>query len=172
MNYLKSLFIRIILCFVPISLFSFVLTPITIYGSYILLFSFFDVVVKGKILFVNGFPFEIVEACVATTAYFLLWLLCFLTKDIKLKIRLKLLLYGFLLILGMNLIRIALLVFIAMKYGFAWFTLVHLAFWNFVTGIYVALVWIFLVMKFKIYGVPVYDDLRTLYKMVFKDKYH
>ncbi len=165
MHYLKSLLIRLILCFIPISLFSFFLTPITVYGSYILLVSFLDIVMKENFLIVNGFPFEIVEACVATTAYYLLWLLCFLTKDIKLKIRLKLLLYGFLLILGMNLFRVALLVFIAMKYGFAWFTLVHLAFWNFVTGIYVALVWIFLVMKFRVYSVPVCDDLRTLYKM-------
>lgn len=170
MNYLRNLLIRMALCFVPISWFAFVLTPITIYGSYILLVSFFDVAVKGKILLVNGFPFDIVEACVATTAYYLLWLLCFLTKDIKLKIRFKLLFYGFLLIFGMNLIRISLLVFIAMKYGFAWFTLVHLAFWNFVTGIYVALVWIFLVMKFRVYGIPVYDDLRTLYKTAFSKK--
>jgi len=89
MHYLKSLLIRLILCFIPISLFSFFLTPITVYGSYILLVSFLDIVMKENFLIVNGFPFEIVEACVATTAYYLLWLLCFLTKDIKLKIRLK-----------------------------------------------------------------------------------
>lgn len=173
MHYLKSLFIRLLLCFLPLSWFSFLLTPLTVYGSYIFLFPFLDVVVNGRILTVNGFPFEIVEACVATTAYYLLWLLCFLTKEIEVKTRFKIIIYGFLLIFGMNIFRIFLLVFIAMNYGFDWFSLVHLTFWNFVSGIYVALVWVFLVRKYKVYSIPIYDDMKNIYKMaLLKKKIH
>lgn len=164
MKYLTSLVIRLLLLFIPISLFSLVLTPITVYGSYFILLPFFDVVINNNTLIVNGFPFVIVEACVAAAAYFLLWVLCLLTKDIKLKNRIKLIFYGFLLILGMNLFRIALLITIALKYGFEWFTMVHLLFWYFVLGVYTALVWIFLVHKLKIYSIPIYDDLKFLYK--------
>ena len=170
MEYLKGLFVRLALCFVPVSLFSFFLTPITVYASYLLINIFFDTVVKGNVIVVNGFPFEIVEACVATLAYFFLWLLCMLTKDVETKTRLKIIGFGFILIFGMNIIRIFLLVFIALKYSFNWFSLVHLAFWNFVSGVYVALVWIFLVRKYKIKNIPVYDDLKTVYNMIFSRK--
>lgn len=170
MRYLKSLFIRVVLCFIPVSLISLIFTPLTIYGSYLLLFSFFDVVIKERFLIVNGFPFEIVEACVASLAYYLLWLLCMLTKEIKTLVRFKIILYGFLLIFSMNIFRIFLLILIGFKFGFHWFNLVHLAFWNFVSGIYVALVWIFLVKYYKIYSIPIYDDINTIYKMGFSKK--
>ena len=170
MKYLKRLAIRLILCFAPISWFSFIFTPLTVYGSYIILLSFFDVIIRDSFLIVNGFPFKIVEACVASAAYYLLWLLCFLTKDISVKVRFKIIVYGFLLIFGMNLFRIGLLVFLAMKYGFYWFSLVHLTFWYIVTGVYVALVWIFLVRYYNIKNVPMYSDVKTIYRMGFKKR--
>lgn len=170
MKYFKSLFIRIVLCFVPVKFFLFIFTALTVYGSYLLLLPFFNILVKDSFLIVNGFPFEIIEACVASLAYYLLWVLCLLTKDINIKIRAKIILYGFLLIFGMNIFRIFLLVMIAFKYGFYWFSVVHLAFWNFVSGVYVALVWIFLVRHYKIHSIPIYDDIKTIYRMGFSKK--
>ena len=163
MHYLKGLAIRLILCFVPASFFSFIFTPLTIYGSYAVLNIIFNVGINGRVLLVNGFPFEIIEACVAGIAYYLLWLLVFLTKDVSAIERIKILAYGFMLIFVMNISRIWLLVFLAMKYSFHWFNIVHLAFWYFLTGIFVALVWIFLVVHFKVKNIPVYSDIKALY---------
>lgn len=165
MHYLKGLAIRLALCFVPVSFFSFLFTPLTIYGSYLVLSILFDVVVNGRILLVNDFPFGIVEACVASIAYYLLWLLVLLTKGITTAVRVKIMVYGFLLIFGMNIFRIWLLVILAMKYSFHWFNAVHLTFWYFVTGAFVAFVWIFLVVHYKIRDIPVYSDLKTIYSL-------
>jgi len=38
----------------------------------------------------------------------------------------------------------------------------------YLTGVYVAFVWIFLVKKYKIKSVPIYDDLKTLYNFSFR----
>lgn len=169
MHYLKGLAIRLALCFVPVSFFSFLFTPLTIYGSYLVLSILFDVSVNGRVLLVNGFPFGIIEACVASIAYYLLWLLVLLTKGITTAVRVKIMFYGSLLIFGMNIFRIWLLIFLAMKYSFHWFNVVHMAFWHFVTGIFVALVWIFLVVHYKIRAVPIYSDLKTIYNLGRKD---
>ena len=68
-------------------------------------------------------------------------------------------------------LRIGLIMVIALDYGFFWFNVVHLFFWKFLSGVYVALVWIFLVKKFKIQNIPVYDDLKTLYNAsIFKNR--
>ncbi len=167
-KYFKELIIRLLLCFVPIGVFSFIFTPLTVYGSYLISNLFFDITLNGNVLNVNGFPFRIIEACVASAAYYLLWLLCFLTKDVKWTTRGKIIFYGFSLIFLMNVFRIWLLIFVAMNYGFKWFNVVHLAFWNFLTGVYVALVWIFLVWHFKIADVPIYSDIKEIYNRGFK----
>jgi len=167
-KYFKELIIRLLLCFVPISVFSLIFTPLTIYGSYFISKLFFNITLNGNVLFVNGFPFRIIEACVASAAYYFLWLLCFLTKDIKWAVRGKIIIYGFGLIFLMNIFRIWLLIFIAMNFGFRWFNVVHLAFWNFVTGVYVAFVWIFLVWHFKIIDIPIYSDIKHIYRLGFR----
>ncbi len=167
-KYFKELITRLLLCFIPISVFSFVFTPLTVYGSYFLSKIFLNITLNENVLVVNGFPFRIIEACVASAAYYFLWLLCFLTKDIRWKIRAKIIIYGFGLIFLMNIFRIWLLIFLAMNFGFKWFNAVHLAFWNFLTGIYVALVWIFLVWHFRIRSIPIYSDIKEIYKMGFK----
>ncbi len=161
MNYYFGLIIRVLLCFMPISFFSFVLTPLTIYGVYLLLFSY-GPVVFDKIFTINNINFEFVEACIASYAYYFLWILCMLTKDINVKTRIKMILYGSLLIFAMNILRVGLIITLAVDYGFFWFNLVHLFFWKFFSGVYVALVWIFLVKIYNIKGIPIYDDLKTL----------
>ena len=168
MKYVHSLVLRYLLILTPIKLFSFILTPITFYLS-ILILTYFNPVVINNVISINNIDFEFVEACIATLAYYLLLILTMTTKDISWKIRGKLFLYGSFLILGMNLIRILILVFVAVNYGMDWFQLVHLTFWKIVSGIYVALVWIFLVNKYKIKSIPIIDDLKYLYNLIRKN---
>ena len=168
MKYVYNLLLRIIFCFIPLPFLSLILTPITLYISYLTLLPFNPNLVKDSII-INGIPFQFIEACIATYAYYLIILLTLLTKDIKLLTRIKIILLGSLLILIMNVFRIFILIYLVMNSGFYWFDLVHMIFWKFVSGVYVALVWIFLVKVFKIHSIPIYDDIKYLFaKSLFK----
>ena len=167
MKYEHSLLIRIILCFIPVTIFYFIFTPLTLYGTYLLLL-YYKPMILGISLLINQYTFIFVEACVLGSAYYLLWLLTMLTKDIKLLTRLKIILTGFLLIFAANMIRIAVLIFIAIKFSLDWFDLIHMFIWMFVTSVYVAFVWIFLIRKYKITSIPIYSDVKYLYKFIRK----
>lgn len=169
MNYYVGLIIRLVLAFVPAGLFSFFLTPLTIYTSYLVLASYHPTIVANSLV-INNISFQFIGACIAVYAYYFLWLLCLLTKDILLKDRIKIIFFGFFLIFTMNILRIALVIILATDYGFFWFNLVHLFFWKFLSGVYVALVWIMLVKVYRIEKIPAYDDLKTLYKASFRSK--
>ncbi len=169
-EYLNFL-LRLLLCLTPVSLFSFFLAPLTIYGTFLLLYSYHPTVID-TLFIVRGIKFEFIDACIATYAYYFLWVLCLLTKGITSKVRLKIIVFGFLMIYVMNILRIAFVIFLALNYSFFWFNLVHLLLWKFVSGIYVAFVWIFLVRRYKIKSIPIYDDLKTIYLLAFRKKKH
>ena len=135
MNYYLRFLIRLLLTFFPISFFSFIFTPLTLYASYLLLF-FYHPLLEGTNLVINGLYFEFVQACIAVYAYYFLLVLCLWTKDISLKKRLKLIVFGFLIIFVINVLRIAFVIFLAVNYDFYWFNLVHLIFWKFVQRIF------------------------------------
>jgi len=167
MKYYHNLLIRILLCFIPLSIFYFIFTPLTIYGIYLLLLTYKPVLL-GINLFIDQYTFVFVKACIAGSAYYLLWLLALLTKDIKLMTRIKMILAGFSLIYIGNLLRVFILILIALNYNIAWFDLVHMFVWNFIISVYVAFVWIFLVSHYKIDSIPIFSDLKYLYKSIKK----
>ncbi|MBT3690681.1 pacearchaeosortase [Candidatus Woesearchaeota archaeon] len=146
------------------------LAPITIYLSYFLLNLFYDAVLIRNSIGVEDMGFRFIEACVAPAAYYLLFVLVIGLKDLEWKKGLKMFLLGCLLILGMNLLRIIILVILNVEFGTNYFDLVHLILWNFVSGIYIAIVWIFLVKKFKVDKIPYYSDLKYFYEKSFLKK--
>ena len=117
---------------------------------------------SGGILMVGGTQIQFVEACMATTAYYLLALLILTTKDIGLKKSIKMFLIGSLLIFTMNLLRITLLVMVVVNMGLDWFNAIHMIFWYIVSTFYVLLVWIFLIRFYKVKNIPVYSDVKYL----------
>lgn len=163
MKYWTGLVIRVLLCFIPIKLFYLILTPLTIYGSYVLLLHYNPYVYETSII-IGYQAFEFVKACIAGAAYLLLLILILLTKDIKFYGRIKMFLLGSLMIYILNIIRIVVLIIISVSYDIELFGAVHMLFWKFLSGFYIAIVWISLVYLFKIKSVPVYSDLRYLYK--------
>ncbi len=169
MNYYLNFVIRLLLSLVPVSVFSFILTPLTIYTSFLIL-SAYNPILSGNFLIINNIKFEFVEACIVTYAYYFFWVLVLLTKEIRLKIRFEMLFFGFILIFLMNVFRIGLVIYLGISHGFFWFNLVHLIFWKFIMGVYVALIWIFLIKVYSIKSVPIWDDLKFLYKDCFKKK--
>ena len=162
MKYEHQLILRLLFCFAPLGLFYLILTPLTLYVSYFLLPFKSQVVNNSLVIGMN--TFEFVKACIAGAAYYLIYILVLLTKDVSFKLRLKLMSLGFLAIFVMNILRILILIYLAVEIDYYYFELVHLIFWKFVSVIYVALVWIYLVKRFKIDSIPVYDDLKYLYE--------
>ena len=78
-----------------------------------------------------------VTACVATAAYYLLTLLILFTKELSWKKMLKMFVVGALLILIMNIVRVIILIVVLFVEGSNWFELIHIAFWKFVSTIFV-----------------------------------
>lgn len=164
MKYAWQLILRVLLCFIPISFFNFILMPITIYLSYFILWFFGAALIENQIS-LGMYSFEFIDACIAPAAFYLLWVLVMLVKDIKFKMRVKMVLLGFLLLLTMNVLRVVALVLVANYFGFNLFEAIHLVWWKFMSGIYVAAIWIFLVWHFKVKSIPVYDDYKELVKI-------
>ncbi|MBS3145786.1 pacearchaeosortase [Candidatus Woesearchaeota archaeon] len=172
MKYQYQLLFRLILLFaVPLSLFYFIFTPLTIYPSYFLLklSGFAPQFTSSTVLAFKELAIKFVPACIAGSAYYLLYILIMLTKDLSIMQSLKLFIYGSLLILSVNLIRIYIIVFVLIKYGLNYFDMIHLFFWTFVASTYVALIWIFLTRKMKIKSIPAYSDVMYLYKKIKKN---
>ena len=172
MKYQYQLLFRLILLFaVPLSLFYFIFTPLTIYPSYFLLklSGFAPQITSSTVLAFKELAIKFVPACIAGSAYYLLYILIMLTKDLSIMQSLKLFIYGSLLILSVNLIRIYIIVFVLIKYGLNYFDMIHLFFWTFVASTYVALIWIFLTRKMKIKSIPAYSDVMYLYKKIKKN---
>lgn len=169
MKYTTSLLIRYILVFLPLGFLYYLLTPITIYLVRFCLY-FWNPIVIGNLMVINGIPFTFIDACIAVYAYWLILFLALSVKDLEIIKRLKIIFFGFILILLMNVFRIVLLIFITVDYGFAAFNLIHLFFWKFVSWIYVALLWIIMTKYYNVKSIPVYSDYKYLIKLIRKHK--
>jgi len=169
MKYPKKLGLRllfIILFLLVYNILEKILTFFTINLSNIILNLFFPSKIIENSIYVQDKVITFIPACIALTAYSLLFLLIVLTKDIKLKISIKMFLLGSLSIFVLNLIRIEILIFLLIKNNYNLFEQIHMIFWNFVSGLYVALVWIFLVTQYKIKTIPIYSDIKCLYQRI------
>jgi len=148
---MKSIFIRYSLALVVVifsSLSLVFLMPLTLYFSYFLLNLFYNPTIIDSTIIINSFSFTIISACTALLAFVLLTELILFTRDIKLKLRIKLFITGFILIFLMNILRIFLLIFIYINFGKDYFNAIHLIYWH--------------VKYYKIKSIPLYDDINLL----------
>ncbi|QQG39032.1 MAG: pacearchaeosortase [Candidatus Woesearchaeota archaeon] len=167
MKYEHKLIIRVILLLaIPYFVFYPIFTPLTIYPSYLILklAGFNPILLSSTKILLSNITLNFIPACIAASAYYLLYLLILLTKDLTLLKSIKLFIYGSLLILIMNIFRIYTVVFILLNYSKNYFDAIHLTFWTIFSSIYVALVWVFLTKKLKIKTIPFYSDAKYLYK--------
>jgi exosortase/archaeosortase family protein len=146
-------------------LFYTIFTPLTIYPTYFLLNLFFDVTLSGNILTImsssNYFPIEIVSACVAGSAYYLLLILNLSTPNILIKRRLKIIGESFLILLILNILRIFLLSILHVS-GSDLFNITHQVFWYLANILFVVGTWFLMVRNYKIKEIPFYSDIRFL----------
>jgi len=147
-----------------------IFTPLTIYPIYFLLNLFFNASLSGNIITVyNCFPIEIIEACVAGSAYYLLFVLNLSTPNILLKKRLRIILESFLALLIINILRI---LFLSVMYisGSGLFDVTHKIFWYLANMIFIVGIWFFMVKSFKLKEIPFYSDIKFFIEL--KKKAH
>ena len=171
-----KIFIRyliIILIAIPnLFVFYFIFTPATIYpvfGAFKILFN--EVLLNSNIFQINReFFLEIIPACIAGSAYYLLFVLNLSTPKIKIKKRIKMILFSFAFLLILNILRILILslIFVYSSATSNLFDITHKLFWYFGTTIFVVLIWFIEVKTFKIKEIPIYSDIKYLYKEIKK----
>lgn len=145
-------------------LFYFIFTPLTIYLVYFCLNIFFEVSLSGNVLSFADFPsVQIIDACVAGAAYYLLLILNLSTPKIKFKKRIKIIFYSFASLLAFNVLRIFILVAL-LNMDFEFFDLTHKFFWYFLSIFFVVGIWFVQVKIYQIKEVPFYSDIKSICK--------
>ena len=164
-----GMFIRylalVFVAFPNLWIFYFIFTPLTVYPTYFLLNLFFDasLISEAVIMIGQRVPIEIIDACVAGSAYYFLLILNLTTGKIKIKTRIYMVLFAFSLFLIINIIRIFLLSLLAVS-GSSFFGITHILFWYLLSTIFVVGIWFAQVKIFKIKEIPFYSDIKFLYR--------
>lgn len=135
-----------------------VFTPLTIS-----LVSLFLRTHSGSVFLLANASVELIPACIAGAAYYLLFILVFSAPNIAVKKRLAVLLFSFAVFLLLNVFRIVLL---ALLIGSSAFNFVHLVFWYVLSTIFVVGIWLADVKIFKINTIPVISDLKFTIKQI------
>ncbi|MEK6816353.1 MAG: pacearchaeosortase [Nanoarchaeota archaeon] len=146
-----------------------VFKPLTLSLSYLFL-KMMDgsaILLDGKIVTATH-TLTFIDACVAAAAYLLLSMLILTTKDIAWKNRLKMFMYGSLLILIFNVARIEILFLALFRLDYSTYSALHLFIWKFLSTIYVFCVWVLLIRMFKVKTIPVYSDFAQILNYVKK----
>jgi exosortase/archaeosortase family protein len=153
-----------------------VFAPLTVYTVYFILklFNPETILLNPNPFFLNlsdlslTFPLiryssialEIIPACIAGSAYFVLTAL-----NLSLPLTIKKRLYNLLFLLGMfllaNIIRIIVLANLSLSSTY--FDVVHNFTWHFGSTIFLVITWFVGIKLFKIKAIPVYTDLKGLY---------
>lgn len=150
-------------------LFYIIFTPLTVYPvSWILHQAYGAVLLEGNVLFLNGHYVEIITACIAGAAYYLLVILN-LTTPMNFRKRLVSLAFLLLAFLILNILRI--IAFAALlESGSLYFNLAHEAVWYFGSTLLVIFIWFANILIFRIRGIPVYSDVMYVINSAFAHK--
>tara|TARA_Y100000310_G_scaffold337740_1_gene425587 strand:- start:2815 stop:3369 length:555 start_codon:yes stop_codon:yes gene_type:complete len=140
-----------------------VLSPLTINFLNLILSIFTKTQVLGNTIFLPTVTIEIVRACVAGAAFFLLFILILSTSDIKSKERLKILIISLITLFILNILRILFLILIR---GNTYFVTIHWISWHLISILFVVIIWFLIVKKYNIKKIPLYSDLNYLYNLV------
>lgn len=160
--FLRYLFLAIV-SLPNLYLFYLIFTPLTVYPVYFLFSLFFDTVLQGNIIFVGEKSMELIGACIAGSAYFLLLILNLSTPKINFEKRIKIIAFSFAVFLLINILRIFVFGLIFF-YEFAWFDIAHEIFWYIGSIAFVIGIWFGGVKLFKIKEIPFYSDIKFIYK--------
>jgi exosortase/archaeosortase family protein len=163
LDFILRYFILFLIGIFGIKLFYFIFSSLTVYPVYFFLKLFFDVSLTYNTIIINNLPIEIIGACIAGSAYYLLLILNLSTREIKLERRITILFFSFFLFLVINILRIF---FLSLLYinGVSFFDIAHRLFWYAGSVIFVVAIWFLSVKIFKIKEIPFYSDVIFLSK--------
>ncbi len=150
-------------------LFYAIFTPLSIYPVLGILDLIYDeaYLIEGTSkIFFNDIYADIIPACIAGSAYYLLLILN-LTTPMKIKRRLKSILFLFGSFLVINILRIVIFG-ILFSEGYKYFDLAHRSVWYFGSTILIVLIWFWNVRVFNIKEVPVYSDVKGILNSIKK----
>lgn len=141
-----------------------IFNPLTIYPSgFLLEIVFENVSINANMITINLQTFiQIIPACIAGSAYLLLLILN-LTIPMKPKQRLYTLLFSFISLLILNILRIFILA-VLYHNNYAFFDFTHKLFWYSLSIVFVVLIWLLTIKIFSIKQIPVYSDVKSLIK--------
>ena len=144
--------------------------PLTVYPSYWLLSLFYKdvVLMAGNMIFLSGIFIEIIDACIAGAAYYLLLILN-LSSPMKIIKRIQSIMFITLMFLFFNVLRIILFSALAVA-GYAYFDATHKIVWYLGSTILVVVIWFLNVWLLDIKSVPIYTDFANVYKEIKKRK--
>jgi len=138
--------------------------PLTIYPVYYFFKLFYNVSLSNTFLYFSTHTIEIIDACVAGSAYYLLLILNLATQ-MNLKTRVYSLLYSITILLILNITRIIVLSMLFIN-NIAIFNITHKIFWYLLSTVFVVGIWFSEVLIFKIKNIPVYSDISSLRRLV------
>ena len=165
-NLLARYVILLILALGNLYLFYKILTPLTVYLIYFILNLFYNVKLSGIELLINNNIITIAPACVAGAAYYLLLMLN-LTTPMPNKKRFNSLLFLFISLYLLNIIRIIVLATLFINNSSA-FDFTHELLWYGLSSVFVVVLWFSNVKIYKIKNIPVYTDFKSLIKIIKK----
>jgi len=141
--------------------------PLTIYPVYYILGLFFNASLSRRIISVEGINFEIIDACVAGSAFLLLTALNLMAGKMGFGKRVYALFFSYISLLVLNILRIVLLAILAVNSSFV-FSVVHMAFFYVISILFVFAVWIAEIRIFRIKEIPLYSDIKYLLNFIKK----
>lgn len=162
-------FLIILISFFTPEIFYLIFTPLTIYPVYFLFSIFFETSLQGDFIIINNLHLEIIEACIAGSAYYLLLILNLSIPNLKTKKRIKLILLSTLALLLFNILRIFIFG-VLVYFNKPLFFLMHMFAWYFVSIIVILAIWFGEIYYYKIKEVPFYEDIKWIYSLSFFNK--
>ena len=155
----------IIFAWGPFAILYYLLTIPTIEVLTFVLKYFYEIVRVGNLVYVDGFIVEVALRCVSATAYFLLLFLVLSTAQLTVTKRLKALIIGFSTLFILNIGRMFFLIFILSNFGKYIFSIAHFMLEYFFSIYLVIGIWLGIVWVLKIKTIPIYSDVKALYRM-------
>lgn len=147
-------------------IFYFLFTPLTMLLSSLLLGFIYPVKTYSSVIVLNDeIIINMVRACIAGSAYYLLLILNLTTANIKFRNRILIFLFDASLFFVLNVARIFVLVLMQAK-NVVFFDITHKIFWYGISTVYVVFIWILTAKIFKIKDIPIYSDLKFLVKQL------
>ncbi|MGY4884970.1 MAG: pacearchaeosortase [Nanobdellota archaeon] len=166
-GFIYSIFLRYIILVITALpnfwIFYFIFAPLTVFPTYFILNIFFDATLSSNIIFLGNSPspIEIVGACVAGSAYYLLLIFNLSVPNINFSKRIKMILFAFISFLIINIFRIVILSSIlVLKPNL--FDITHKLSWYIGSIILVVGIWFLEVKKFNIKEIPFYSDVKSI----------